>query len=324
MSTRPVFSEAAEAAASFLKEHDHYLLLTHARPDGDTVGSAYALAMALREYGKEAYVLPDPLAGRNFPPFFEAVAPETIPDDPTVVTIDVADASLLPEWSEKYLPQVSCVIDHHTSNRVPCDLKCVDSGAAATAEIIREIVALLELPLSPVVSQGIYMALMTDTGCFRYSNVREKTLLYAADALAAGADAFGLARELFMKKSARRMKVESHVISGFRYFAEGKINIASISLAEAETLGATEDDIGGLASMTVIPESVEIGIFLREMTPDEVKISVRTDTYADAAALCAKFGGGGHVRAAGCTLKNTTLEEAIIILKEEAEKLLSC
>ncbi len=325
LSSHPAFSEAAYSAASFLKEHDNFLLLTHAHPDGDTVGSAFALAMALREYGKTAYVLPDPLSRKDFLPYFASVAPEgDLPSDPTLVTVDVADGALLPEWSVKYLPEVKCVIDHHTSNRVDCALKCVDSKAAATAEIIFEIVHLLDLPLSATVAGGIYMALMTDTGCFKYSNVRPQTLLYASEALAAGADAFGLARKLFMKKAPARMKVESHVIAGFRYFAEGKITMASISLAEIAAMNAIEDDIGGLASLTVIPETTEIGIFLREMAPDEVKVSVRTDTYVDAAALCAKFGGGGHVRAAGCTLKNTTLEEAFTLIREEAEKSLSC
>lgn len=324
-SPRPAFSEAALSAASFLKEHDHFLLLTHARPDGDTVGSAFALAMALRECGKTAHILPNPLAGQHFMPYFLQAAPgETLSDNLTVVTVDVADAALLPEAAAEYLPRVQCVIDHHTANHVPCGLKCVDSHAAATAEIVREIIALLGLPLSPVTAEGLYLGLMTDTGCFKFSNVRPQTLLYAADAVAAGADAAGLARRYFIKKSAARMRLEAAVIAAFRFFSNDRIVVASLSREQAAILGATEEDIGGLASLTVVPENAEIGIFAREVAAGEVKISVRTDTVVDAASLCAHFGGGGHIRAAGCTLKNTTLAEACTLMLEEAERRLLC
>ena len=317
-------SSAAQSAAAFLQGKDHFLFLTHARPDGDTVGSAYALTMAMREAGKSAWMLDNPSAGELYAPYFTACCPEALPEELTVVSVDVADTALLPPEALPLAKKIVCVIDHHTVNHISCGTKCVEPTAAATAEIVREIIAAMGLPLSSFTAEGIYMGMMTDTGCFKYSNVRPQTLTYAADAVAAGANAAALARRHFIKKSAARMKLEATLISGFTYFADGRITVALLSRAEIEALGASEDDIGGMASLTVVPEKCEIGIFCRETEDGSVKASVRTDLHADAALLCAKFGGGGHVRAAGCTLKGFTLAEAADALRKEAEKLLVC
>ncbi|MBR5868167.1 MAG: DHH family phosphoesterase [Clostridia bacterium] len=317
--TRPPLSPAAHLAADFLREHDNFLLLTHARPDGDTIGSAYALCLGLRAIGKQAGLLYNPAVGKLFAPYMEAALADFDLSRATVVTVDIADSTLFFPEAEPYKDKVALVIDHHKSNRVNCSLKAIDEGAAAACELVREILELLPCDLSPAMAEGIYMGLMTDSGCFRFSNVRQKTQLYAADAIAAGADAFTLARCHFIKKSRAKMALESTVFSNVRSFHNGQILLLTLPRSLAESLGAREEDVNGLASMTTAAEGCEIGIFCREMADGSIKASVRTDLFADAALLCSAFGGGGHAKAAGCTL-NLPMEEAAELLVKEAEK----
>lgn len=316
---RPPLAPAASVAADFLRNRDCFLLITHARPDGDTIGSAYALCMGLRAFGKKAALLPNPAVGDLFSPYMEATRPNFDLSSPTVVTIDVADTALLFPEAMPYVDQIALVIDHHKANRVSCPTKAIDEDAAATCELVREILLLLPQPLSIEMAEGIYMGLMTDSGCFRFSNVRQKTHLYASDAILAGADAFSLARHHFIKKSRAKMALEATVFSNVRSFHDGKILLLTLPLSLANALGAREEDVNGLASMTTAAEGCEIGIFCREMPTGEIKASVRTDLYADAAALCAAFGGGGHAKAAGCTL-SFPMEESVELLIKEAEK----
>ena len=317
--TRPPLSPAASIAADFLRSHNNLLLLTHARPDGDTVGSAYALCLGLRAFGKTAGLLWNPAVGSLFAPYMEETRADFPLDDATVITVDVADGALLFPEAEAYKERISLVIDHHKANRVEGPLKAIDEEAAATCELISEILSLLPVELDAKMAEGLYMGLMTDTGCFRFSNVRQKTQLYASDAIAAGADAFTLARRHFIKKSRAKMALESAVFSKVRAYADGKILLLSLPRVLAESIGAREEDVNGLASMTTAAEGCEIGIFCREMADGAIKASVRTDLYADAAKLCSVFGGGGHAKAAGCTL-HLPLEEACELLVKEAEK----
>lgn len=310
---------AAEIAAGFLREHDDFLLLTHARPDGDTVGSAYALAAALNEIGKKARLFPDPTDGAQFRRYYARFAPSSLSGDETVVAVDVADPRLLPPEAEGYGKKTALVIDHHVYNRFPAGLRAVDPSAAAVAEIVRDVVALLGLPLSPESAEGIYLGVMTDTGCFKFSNVTSRTHRAAADAVEAGADSAALAREFFIKSSPARMGLEAWLISHFEVRAGGKLILAPLPAEKEASYGVSEDETAGLAALTVKPEGCEIGILLREV-PEGIKVSVRTDLYADASKISAVFGGGGHVRAAGCTLSGATMEQAVKLMEAEALK----
>ncbi len=312
-------NDAAVIASSFLSERDGFLILTHARPDGDTVGSAYALCAALREAGKRAFLFPDPTGGEQFRRFYARFAVSPPPEDLTVVAVDVADPKLLPPEAAPYGEKAALVIDHHVKNRFPSGIHAVDPTAAAAAEIVRDIIALLGLPLSRESAEGIYLGVMTDTGCFKFSNVSPRTHRVASDAMEAGADAASLAREFFIKSSPARMALEAYLIAGFVRRAEGRIILAPLSAGAEASFGANEDDTAGLASLTVKPEGCEIGILLREV-PEGIKVSIRTDLYADAAAIASAFGGGGHVRAAGCTLTGKTMDEALKLMENEALK----
>ena len=318
-SPRDTAKDAASSAAAFLASHDNFLLLTHARPDGDTVGSAFALCSALRSAGKRAWLFPDPTDGSQFRRFYTRFAPSSLPEDPTVVAVDVADPGLLPPEAAAYGEKAVLVIDHHMKNRFSFGIHAVDPTAAATAEIIRDIIPLLGVSLTPESADGIYLGVMTDTGCFKFSNVTSRTHRTAADAIEAGADARSLAREFFIKSSPARMGLEAYLVSHFLSRADGRLILAPLPAETEREFGASEDDTGGLASLTVEPEGCEIGILLREV-PEGIKVSIRTDLTADASRIASVFGGGGHVRAAGCTLRGAGMDEAVKLMEAEALK----
>ncbi len=315
----PPHTDAARTAAEFLAAHDGFLFLTHARPDGDTVGSAFALCSALRTAGKRAWLFPDPAGGGKFRRYYARFSPSSLPEDVTVVAVDVADPKLLPPEAAAYGEKTALVVDHHRNNRFAGGIRAVDATAAATAEIVRDVIGLLGLSLTDESAEGIYLGVMTDTGCFRFSNVTSRTHRAAADAIDAGADSSGLAREFFIKSSPARMALEAYLVSRFLPRAGGKLILAPLPAEKEAEYAASEDDTAGLASLTVAPEGCEIGILLREV-PEGIKVSVRTDTFADAAEIAAAFGGGGHVRAAGCTLSGVTMNEAIKLMETEALK----
>jgi len=285
--------------AAFLREHDGYLILTHKKPDGDTVGSASALCAGLRAIGKTAYVLENPDITPRYAAYLAPFTPCAgfIPE--TVISTDVADAALLPKNAEVYADRVKLSIDHHdTSRRFSENLWC-ESDSAATGELIFMLLKELGVMITPEMANVLYAAVSTDTGCFRFANTTPRTHRIAAELMECGADWYELNRVLFSVKPATRIAVESAILGSLKFFVDGKISVAVVSKAMKAETGATQDDLDGISSLPYQVEGVEAGITVFEQS-DGYKISLRTGALVDAAAVCAKFGGGGHNRAAGC------------------------
>lgn len=283
--------------AQFLKTHDNYILVSHRRPDGDTVGSCAALCMALRKIGKKAYLYPNPQFTPKFARWREGL--EGTPEDGmTVVTVDVATAGLFPlDFPADVRPALA--IDHHGTNTGFAELTCVDAGRAACGEIIWELLPFIGAAPDAKIAEAIYVAISTDTGCFRYSNTTAGTLDTAAACKRAGADTFFINRTVFDIKSRGRWALESYLIQNIEFYAGGKISVSAIPSELMEELQLTEDDIDDISGFGRNIEGVEIAVMLRNVENNTGKVSVRTSPNYDAAAICARFGGGGHAAAAG-------------------------
>jgi len=309
------------SVVSFINSHDHFLILTHDRPDGDTVGSGYALANILKEHGKKAGLFFNPDAGSKLMPYFEKAPVEFSEDEATVIAVDIADTKLL-FTEEKHLEnKIALVIDHHHNNRVKSPINYINENAAATCELMYHLAKSLGVRLNEDASQGIYLGIMTDTGCFKYSNVTPDTLWIASEALKCGAKGQELAREWFIKKSRDRLKSETAIISSLQYYENGKISVGIMTLDRLRELNIKEEDINGLASLTILADGCEVGIFIKETEDHDSKVSVRTDLIVDAAELCALFGGGGHTRAAGCMIPKNPYAAAEMIIEEAKKRL---
>lgn len=283
--------------AEFLLSHDNYLLLTHRRPDGDTVGSNAALCRALRKLGKRAALYANPQFTPKFAPYYEGLTADAVPENATLVSVDVAAEGLFPFGMEDAKPVLA--IDHHGTNSGFADFGYVDPSAAACGEIIWALLPLLGVAPDREIAEAVYVAVSTDTGCFRYSNVTANTLTVAAACNACGADIFSINRVMFEIKRKARLQLEAYLVDTMEFYADGKVSVNAMPKEVLNKLGITEDDIDDISGFGRNVEGVEIAVMLREVENGIGKVSVRTSPNFDAAKICARFGGGGHAAAAG-------------------------
>ncbi len=284
----------------FLKSHNNYTVLTHASPDGDTLGSGWALVYILRQMGKQANLLcPDPIAQKYA---YLALPPQSF-EEQTVVAVDVADYKLLGGLKEEYAQKVQLCIDHHVSNVRYAESLYLEAEAAAACECVYKIANRLQVEWSPWLASALYTGISTDTGCFRFSNTTGATLRIAADLLEKGADTQRINRVMFETKSRAHIEMECMALEAMEFVFEGKCAFLLVTTQMLERSGCDESDMDGISAIPRTVEGVLVGVTLRQKGPDLYKASVRTHAPIDAQAICKRLGGGGHIRAAGCQLR---------------------
>ena len=305
----------AKEAAALLMERDKMLILTHRRPDGDTVGCAAALCLALRQAGKTAYVLPNEDATTLIGPYIEGLEPPEGWEPAFVVSVDIAGVGLFPESAKKWADKVGLAIDHHPSNEGFGAANCVDDTCAACGELIYDICRELG-EVTPEIALPLYVAVSTDTGCFVYGNTTARTHRVAADLIAIGIPYRDANKRHFRTKSAKRLKLEAVLMQGLELLQEGTLAIGTISLDDMAAIGATEEDAEDIAAFIGQVEGVYNSVTIRELKPGECKLSVRTNpAKLNATKVCALLGGGGHAAAAGCTVFGSVQQARDAIVK---------
>ena len=303
-----------QEAAARLRQMDNVLLLTHVRPDGDTIGSAAALCQALRDMGKTAYLLYNPEITDTYAPY---AAPYWAPEDfapAHIVSTDIAALNLLPDNAAPYANRIELAIDHHGSHGFFAPNVCLDAEAAACGEIIYHIIQELT-PVSPAIAMLLYVAISTDTGCFVYTNTTADTHRIAAALLETGIDVGPVNKALFRTKSKTRLAMEARMVADMELYDGDRVVVMSIPLSLRQELHATEADIEELSSLAALVEGTDCGITLRELKPGKVKLSLRTGPRVDACAVCQRLGGGGHKAAAGATVDGTLKDAKALVLK---------
>lgn len=292
-------------AAKLLAAADHILILSHHNPDGDTLGSAFGLKAALDVLGKQSAVLcSDPMPAK-FSYFAFEQALEFMPE--LIVAVDIADTQLFGAKLACYEKQVDLCIDHHVSNTRFAKALCLDAAAAATAEIMVEVVHCLGVPVTKKIADPLYTGIATDTGCFKFSNTTGDTHRVAAELIECGADMTSINRQMFDTKTRARIRVEQAALSSMEFYNEGCCAVIVIPRSLVEETNVDESDLDGVSAMPRQVEGVMAGVTLREKE-GFYKISIRTVEPVNASDICGELGGGGHARAAGCTLKGP-LEE---------------
>lgn len=303
-----------QEAAAWLNQRDHILILTHRRPDGDTVGCAAGLCAALRGLGKTAWVLPNEDATDLFAPYLEPyLAPDEAEPD-VVVSVDIAGRGLFTPRGERWLERgIDFAFDHHPSYEGFAKESCVDPSRAACGELMYDVVRELgQLRLETALP--LYVAVSTDTGCFQYSNTTADTHRVAAALMDTGIDVFPLNKRHFRTKSWARLQVERLLTERMHRYEGGKIAVAPVSLSLMDEAGATEEDMEDIAAFLGQIEGVETSVTIRELAEGGCKLSVRTSGGLNATKVCALLGGGGHAAAAGCTVSGTLVEAEAAIL----------
>lgn len=275
-------------------------IFMHRRPDGDTVGSAAALGMALQKLGKKVqYACADEITPR----YAELVGGARHFREPrgTLIAVDIAAPDMAGRY-EEYVKKADIVIDHHESNPLYGGLNLVRPEAAATGEIMYEILRQL-VRIEGEIAKALYIAIATDTGCFLHGSTTPNTHRVAAALMEAeGFDFRPVNRQLFVVKSRASMMIRAKILESLEMYADGALAVLSLSRQVINDCGATEDDMENIAAVGMQIEGVKAAATLRQMGAQEYKVSLRSTGAVNAASVCAKFAGGGHMMAAGCTL----------------------
>lgn len=296
--------------ADFLLTHDNFTILSHHRPDGDTIGSTAALCRILRNMGKTAHVLENNQVTPRYRWLHEGLTKPEAEAGDTLITVDVASPGMLPEEYKKYLGNIALRIDHHGSATSFTDQELVEPEAAACGEIIYDLMMELWQDLDKDTADALYVAISTDTGCFRFSNTTDHTFLVAAACKAAGAEVYRLNQELFETVRLTKLKMQSWIVENMKLFREGKMALVAIPQSVEESIGVTEDDMENISNFPRNIAGVCMAATLRETKDGKTKLSVRATPEYDATKVTEKFGGGGHRGAAGASMA-MTLEEAV-------------
>jgi len=300
------------------------LMVTHINPDGDGLGSQAALAEALVSLGKSVVVANnDPV-----PAQYSFLGLDAFTGDPAGADLSLSlDCPVLERLGAKgravfAAAAATAVIDHHVPKEAFGHTVWIEEGAAATGEMIEALLPELGVHLSPAMATALYAALVNDTGCFRHSNSDAFTFACAVRLLEAGADRQGVNRRLMDEKPLRQVRLQARVLDALRALAGGRAALVAVSAADLAAFSATWEDTDGLAETLRSIEGVEVGAMLREEGPLTTKLSLRSKFGFDVNTFAGRWGGGGHAKAAGATLR-MPYDEALKTVSEALEKEIS-
>ncbi len=296
--------------AQFLLRHDNFTILSHRRPDGDTIGSSAALCLGLRQLGKNAHVLYNAEVSPRFQWLHQGLTKETAEEGDTVVSVDVASPGMLPRAFEHLLGKIALRIDHHGSATSFTDAELVDAHSASCAEVVWDVLEKMGVTMDAAIGEAVYVGTSTDTGCFRYANTTAHTFATAAKCAAAGARVYELNQELFETNTLGRLKMQAWIVDHMKLLRGGEMAVIAIPKAVEEAIGVTEDDMDNISSFPRTVAGVKMAATLRETAEGDTKMSVRAVPGCDATAVTVRFGGGGHKGAAGASVK-LPMEEAV-------------
>ena len=312
MTTRPEIQQIADA----IRTRRRFLLSSHSRPDGDSIGSQLAMAYALRALGKEATVVhADP-------------APPPLMAFPGVADIHISpradgdfDAALIMECSDLARTGVSGLdrffvinIDHHPGNTGYGQINWFDAGAAACGEMVFDLVRALGVPLSLEIATHIYLAILTDTGSFHYSSISPRTFDMCRECLEAGVDPVLVARNVYDSNNMGRLKLFGAVLSAMQIDQSGRIAIVYLDHEMARAAGGTYEDTEGLINLPLTVKEIQAVVFFKQDEGERYRVSMRSKGDIDIGAVAKSFGGGGHKNAAGCTVSGAidTLQKTFV------------
>lgn len=305
----------------WLQERDNFLFLTHIRPDGDTLGCATALCLALQKLGKTAYTLPNPGITRTYDGYLDFCWAPNGYQPEHVVAVDIATESLFPNGPQQdYIGKSELCIDHHPSNTHYAQELCLDADAAACGEIIYRVCKGLGVMDEPI-ARALYIAISTDCGCFVYSNTTPQTHRIAAELMEYG-DFSKVNKHFFQTKTFKELSLQAMLMASEEFFEDGKVCIGKVSVDDKASVNADEGDCEELSSFAATIEGVKCAATIRELAPGNCKISLRTDpNYVNANLICNLMGGGGHPAASGASVPGT-IENARKVVYESIVKVL--
>lgn len=293
--------------SEIIKKKDNFCILTHQNPDGDTIGSAFALCRVLQIMNKNSKVVCcDPIPAKFA--FMKNYVKKQEFDEKYVICVDVADIKLLGNLHEKFVSKVDLCIDHHISNKKFAEIPYIDASASAAAEIIYDLLCEMNVDIDEKIAECLYTGISTDTGCFKNLNTTAKSHEIAAKLFEKNVNLLKINKNLFDTKSRSLIELTKIVYGSIEYYFGGKLAMVCVTLQIIETAGVTQSDVESITSIAHQIEGVKIGVTLKEKSPGYFKVSLRTDEETSAAEIAEFFRGGGHFNAAGCDLNGNLTE----------------
>ncbi|MGN0975321.1 MAG: bifunctional oligoribonuclease/PAP phosphatase NrnA [Gemmiger sp.] len=310
-------------AAARLRAADDILILCHKNPDGDTVGSAGALYLALISMGKNVAILCSDPIPKLYSAYMELNWFDGSFRPAFVVAVDVASIQLFGENNhvQNYVENANLCIDHHGTNSGYAYATLLDSTAAATCELLTDLMDDLHVTITPQIADCLYTGIATDTGCFRFTNTTAKTHRAAARLIEAGANVERLNELLFENRSHGRIEAEREALESLEYYFGERCALICLTQDQIISTGVANAELEDLTSVPRSIEGVKVGLTLRQQKDGSYKISVRTDREVDACAIARRLGGGGHSRAAGCEISGNLDNAKHAILSEVKKEL---
>ena len=311
-----------EQIGQALREGERFAVLSHVRPDGDALGSQLALGLSLKRLGKDVRIWNEEgmLEKYSFLPSANLLTKP--PADPEDVDVAIALDTAIQNRLGTALPAVRSAkvwinIDHHPSNPGYGDLVYINPKAPATGQILFELIQSEKLPIDAAIAENLYVAISTDTGSFQYPNTTARTFEMAAELVRAGVDVGRVSQLTYENYPRRRAELLRDLLGTMRFEANDRVASFSLSLATAKKLGVLPEDNEGLIDHLRAIHGIIVAVFFEELADGKVRVSMRSkNEKVNVCAICEKFGGGGHVLAAGARIPGTLAEVEKKILEE--------
>lgn len=297
--------------AEKLKEYDNYFIVYHIRPDGDCIGTAFGLCLALQSIGKKCTVKGQDEIPRIHRYMTDKVQLDEIAE-PVYIAVDSATRHRVGIYGDKHF---TFCIDHHHNTFDNVDYRYVETDTGACAELIYKIIKEMGATVTKQIADLLYTAIVTDTMCFRTTDTRVQTFEVATELAKAGADVYHIGRINTFIKSAGRMKIENILRDSFHFTYNNQIVTGIIMLKDLETAGVLDSDIEGINSLVEQIEGVRIGVTIRELPDGRMRCSMRSNGEISSNDICRIHGGGGHFHAACCELDMSASEAREVMEK---------
>ena len=315
---------SAREAAERILEIKNPIILIHVRPDGDAVGSAAALSLIFRQLGYQAPIKSADRIPTRLSFILEKTETQVTEDTDgyTPVSVDTASPSQLGAPADTAMP--TFMIDHHAVGEQYADgyiRADASSAAEALYDVARELETMKKIEIDFKIAFALYAAISSDTGCFAYSNVTPTTHRYAAELMEYGIDSADINHRLFSSKTEAEIKAEGYISSKLKTAFGGRISYATLSLEEIKFLSLDTQHFDTAIDVVRSVFGAEIAFVIKETEPGKYKASLRS-TRADVSKIASAFGGGGHIKAAGCSPRAESITEACEIILKESIKIL--
>lgn len=308
----PTYQTSLEAAARYIREHDRFLVVSHLQPDGDAASSTCAVGWLLEQCGKDFIMVNEDAIPSKFDYLYGFKQITSVKEQRPaeryrhIICIDCADFKRVGVVAECFEEGCELLnIDHHPTNDRYGTVNLIKDDAAATVELLYDLVTLMNIPWTKEAAECIYTGLLTDTGGFRYSSTSPKVMNIAAELLTHGVQGAELAEHLLETISYPHIQLLKRALASLEFSEDRRIAWMQVSNDDLQATGAGSDDMEGLVNYPRNIEGVAVGILFKQAEGEDIKISLRSGGEADVSRIAQEFGGGGHIRAAGATLQGT-------------------